>query len=110
MRVITTFFVIVLCSFFLIGCVQEEFVEIDKGPELPTASDAECLIDADCATGGCSSQICTTTEKAIDIISTCEFKAEYECLQLTSCSCNQGKCGWAESVEYTSCLEEKKNS
>ena len=73
--------------------------EFDPCPE-------ECSTDSDCGTGGCSSQICSTKENAEDIITTCEYKEEYDCLQKTSCSCIEGKCGFEQNQEYLNCLSE----
>lgn len=68
-------------------------------------SGAECSADDDCGVAGCSGQICATKEKAPDIITTCEWKESYACYQLTSCSCINGLCKWAETDEFISCLE-----
>lgn len=66
---------------------------------------AECLTDSDCVKAGCSGQLCVQADKAADIITTCEYKAEYDCLKLTSCGCVEGRCGWAATEEYETCLE-----
>ena len=65
----------------------------------------DCSIDADCAAGGCSGQICGKKDAVKDIITTCEFKEEYGCLKLTSCGCENKKCMWKENKEYRFCLE-----
>lgn len=65
----------------------------------------ECLKDSDCATAGCSGQICTSNEKTKGLITTCEFKEEYKCLKFSSCGCVNNKCQWKESNEYSNCLE-----
>ncbi len=67
----------------------------------------ECSSDGDCAIGGCSSQICGVKGQVeeIEIITTCEFKSEYECLKLTSCGCVENKCAWREDDEYNACVE-----
>ncbi|RLI91476.1 MAG: hypothetical protein DRO90_02335 [Candidatus Altiarchaeales archaeon] len=70
---------------------------------------AECNVDDDCGTGGCSNQICGPKEKVKGIITTCEYRPEYECLKLTSCKCIKGKCKWEETEEYEECLEKLKN-
>ncbi|MBS3117846.1 eight-cysteine-cluster domain-containing protein [Candidatus Woesearchaeota archaeon] len=66
---------------------------------------AECLSDADCGVGGCSGQVCATKEKAENIITTCDFRPEYACLELTNCICQNGKCNWEQNQEYIICLE-----
>ncbi|MBI2173277.1 MAG: eight-cysteine-cluster domain-containing protein [Candidatus Aenigmarchaeota archaeon] len=65
----------------------------------------ECTTNADCATAGCSSQICTTAANAPNIITTCELRDEYACLAKTACGCNAGKCSWADTPAYRQCLE-----
>lgn len=64
----------------------------------------ECASDADCFTAGCSSQLCVAAGQK-DTITTCIYKPEYACLNLTSCGCNAGKCGWAQSAEYEQCYQ-----
>jgi hypothetical protein len=39
--------------------------------EMPEAP-AECKTDADCGTGGCGKEVCTTTKGAADMNTTCE--------------------------------------
>ncbi|MBS3132551.1 eight-cysteine-cluster domain-containing protein [Candidatus Woesearchaeota archaeon] len=83
------------------GCRSE------NGDDTPDVnSEAECNSDGDCATAGCSGQLCVKAEDAAGIITTCEYKEEYRCLQLTSCGCNDGSCGWAQTDEYISCLKD----
>ncbi len=67
--------------------------------------ETECVSDSDCATGGCSGEICTTKDKAENIITTCIFKPEYECLKQTSCKCINKKCQWEETNEYNECMK-----
>ena len=69
----------------------------------------KCVQDSDCNKAGCSSQICTTKENAPTIITTCEFKPEYECYQQTTCGCVQGKCNWKDQNFINACLTEKKS-
>jgi serpin B len=72
-------------------------------PDVP--GEAECNQDSDCFIGGCSSHICSPNK---DIITTCEWREEYDCVRLTSCSCIDGKCGWEETPEYLQCLRNAK--
>ncbi|OIO21370.1 hypothetical protein AUJ17_03535 [Candidatus Micrarchaeota archaeon CG1_02_47_40] len=70
-----------------------------------TALEPECETDVDCATGGCSGQLCLPKGEASGIITTCEFRQEYACYQnLGECGCNSGKCAWKESAVLDSCL------
>jgi len=64
----------------------------------------ECKNDNDCGVGGCSGQICAMKDKAKEIITTCEMKPEYECLQKTSCDCVSGRCNWKETQLYKECI------
>ena len=60
----------------------------------------ECIKDSECLVSGCSSEICSSKE----VITPCVWKEEYTCLQFTSCNCNDGVCGWAETEAYSECL------
>lgn len=62
----------------------------------------ECETDADCVVTGCSGQICASEPMA----STCEWREEYACYgePTTSCGCNAGQCGWAQTDELAACL------
>ena len=67
----------------------------------------ECNTNADCAAGGCSSQVCTTKELAPSIITTCEYRSEYACLGLAGCGCIQNKCQWdKDKPAYQQCITE----
>ena len=63
---------------------------------------AECATDADCIVTGCSSQVCANE----DVATTCEWREEYACYadEYTSCGCQQGSCGWAQTPELEQCL------
>ena len=100
-----SFLNLVILVLLLLGCDQ---AEIDYATPIP--SDTECTTDAHCVKAGCSGQLCLPTEKAKEILTTCEIKPEYECLRLTQCSCIQGKCSWKESDEYEQCIAEKEDS
>lgn len=66
----------------------------------------ECSKDSDCATGGCSGEICTTRENATKVISICVYKDWYECLKLTTCGCVNGVCTWKPNDAFERCLKE----
>ncbi len=118
------------------GIETEGNITSDNGSGI----EAECSADSDCATAGCSGQLCVKADKAADmsetqgvsesqklsvsddaqklkllthaqnakrsdIITTCEYKEEYGCLKLTSCGCNEGRCGWAANANYSECIE-----
>lgn len=60
-------------------------------------------IGSDCVKGGCSGIVCT--EPGNDVITTCEYKAEYACYQSVKCERQaDSKCGWTQSPELTACL------
>ena len=57
----------------------------------------------DCIVTGCSGQICADR----DVITTCEFLPEYACYKNTVCERQRdGECGWTETEELLSCIEE----
>ena len=63
----------------------------------------ECVVDTDCIITGCSGQICASEP----VITTCEWMEEYACYHdtnITTCGCNQGQCGWAQTPELEACL------
>ncbi len=88
------------------GCQNGIETEGNKTSDNGSSTEAECSIDADCATAGCSGQLCVKADKAADTITTCEYKEEYGCLKLTSCGCNEGICGWAETPNYAECIKQ----
>lgn len=64
----------------------------------------ECRSDSECATGGCSGEICTTRENAKNIVSPCVYREWYKCLQMTSCGCVNGVCTWKPNENFEKCL------
>ncbi|KKW20100.1 MAG: hypothetical protein UY63_C0001G0005 [Parcubacteria group bacterium GW2011_GWA2_51_10] len=59
-----------------------------------------------CAVAGCSGQLCVEASEAGDIVTTCEFRAEYACYREASCGRQlNGRCGWTETVELRQCLQ-----
>lgn len=67
------------------------------------ASKDECGNDSGCFTAGCSGQLCVP-ESGKGIITTCEYRPEYACLNLTRCGCSAGKCAWEQNANYSQCL------
>lgn len=58
-----------------------------------------------CAVAGCSAQLCVSAEEAAQVITTCEFKAEYVCYREAHCAPQaDGKCGWSQTPELKRCL------
>ncbi len=61
----------------------------------------------ECVRGGCSGQLCVEDGAGSDVVTTCEFKEEYACYQSADCEVqSNGRCGFTQSDELTSCLEE----
>lgn len=57
-----------------------------------------------CIKTGCSSQVCA----AENVITTCEFRAEYACYQKAACERQvDGNCGFTKTAELTACLARK---
>ena len=55
-----------------------------------------------CMKTGCSRQICSDEE----VITTCEFKTEYECYKRAACERQKnGECGFTQTPELTACLK-----
>lgn len=70
--------------------------EVKKRVTPPNVDMGRCYI------GGCSSQICSDNP---DVISTCEFRAEYACYAGARCERQKsGECGWTETAELKACL------
>jgi eight-cysteine-cluster-containing protein len=78
------------------------FVEDVSAPTPPPGKESPT---GDCAVAGCSGTICTGSKEAADIVTTCEYRAEYACYRLTKCERQAtGKCGWTETAAFTACL------
>ncbi len=90
--------------------IEEEMEETEESePEEETElepEEAECSVDSDCVTAGCSSHLCVPTSLS-DVVTTCEYLEEYDCLPLSTCGCVDGQCAWDENQEYLNCLDEK---
>lgn len=62
-------------------------------------------LDKPCKVGGCSGQICSDE----DVMTTCEYSPAYACYKSAICERGKnGKCGWQETDELKSCLNEAK--
>ena len=66
----------------------------------------ECTSDGDCATGGCSGEVCAPREEAGKIVTSCVYRSWYGCLSLTSCGCVNGLCTWKPNPAFEKCLRE----
>jgi hypothetical protein len=57
----------------------------------------------DCVKSGCSGTVCVEPGK--EVVTTCEFKAEYACYRDATCERQgDGSCGWTQSQTLTACL------
>jgi Immunoglobulin-like domain of bacterial spore germination len=60
---------------------------------------------AACRSTGCSGQICSDS----DMITTCIYLPEYACYKKAKCERqSDGKCGWTQTPELTSCVNKSK--
>ena len=98
---------VVVAAVLIAGCGTQ--AEQPKPPVLPHENATECASDADCGTGGCSGQVCTAASEAAGVITTCEYRPEYDCLKLTGCGCINGECVWQQNAEYVACLDKAKS-
>ena len=64
----------------------------------------ECKADSDCATGGCSGEICGAKGDVEKIVTPCVYAGWYECFRLTTCGCVNGTCSWKPNPEFEKCL------
>lgn len=60
-----------------------------EGPE----RDGECESDADCATAGCSGEVCATADAVAGLMTTCEVRPCFAALD--ACGCVEGRCSWS---------------
>ncbi|NJE01953.1 CGP-CTERM-anchored Cys-rich protein [Thermococcus sp. JdF3] len=73
---------------------------------LKPVTGGECTSDGDCATGGCSGEVCAPKKEAREIVTPCVYREWYTCLGLTSCGCVNGLCTWKPNDAFESCLRE----
>lgn len=94
------------CKEFPTPCdVPRGWVKTDKCP----VSNIKSRERNGCKIGGCSSQICG--EKNEDLVTTCEWRPEYECYKIAICERqSNGKCGWTITEELQKCLEQTKTN
>lgn len=72
------------------------------GPS-PPATTPVPLAGGTCEKGGCSGTACSEPGK--QVMTTCEYKAEYACYQTAACERQtDGACGWTQSADMVACL------
>ena len=56
----------------------------------------ECVSDSECKAGGCSSQICQSTEEE-EVFTTCEYRECYNASKYNlKCKCFSNRCQWTQ--------------
>ncbi len=58
-----------------------------------------------CRPTGCSGQVCSDE----DVVTTCEFRPEYQCYKDPGARCERqsnGDCGWTQTVDLVACLND----
>ncbi len=72
----------------------------------PTTPPSEETGSNDCVPAGCSGIICADADEAANIVSTCEYRADYACYTTAKCERQKtGTCGWTQTAELASCLK-----
>lgn len=68
------------------------------------------LAGGGCVIAGCSSQLCVDASMG-DIMTTCEYRAEYACYQGATCTRQaDGVCGWTETAALTACIADARTN
>lgn len=63
------------------------------------------IVSNGCVVAGCSGQLCVSANEAGNIVTTCEYRAEYACYKEAHCGPQtDGTCGWSETPELQRCL------
>lgn len=79
------------------------FVNPEQQAPYGTTTPSGGIVANGCAVGGCSSQLCG--EAGDELMSTCEYRAEYACYKEASCERqSDGRCGWTQTTELAQCL------
>lgn len=67
--------------------------------------DTDEYISNYCKVAGCSGQLCVPAIEAGNILTRCEYRAEYACYKTAKCEPrSNGGCGWTQTPELTQCL------
>ncbi len=74
------------------------------GISLTPVTGKECTSNSNCATGGCSGEVCVPRKNASKIVTPCVYREWYSCFGLTSCGCVNGLCTWKPNPSFESCL------
>jgi hypothetical protein len=73
--------------------------------ETPREDGSDTPLLVACKRTGCSGQLCVESDSE-DVITTCEFRAEYACYQEAPCERQpNGECGFTPSQGLSTCIE-----
>ena len=76
----------------------------------PNPSAPQPITSGGCMVGGCSGQLCVDAKTGGDMVTTCEYRAEYACYQVATCERQaDGQCGWTMTPELNQCLNDTEN-
>lgn len=72
--------------------------------EVTTPGEAQLEQDG-CQIAGCSNELCLSSEQVDDVVTTCQWKAEYACYGTATCGKQaNGVCGWSMTDELRACI------
>lgn len=87
-----------------IAIVDESESPEENTPTEPLTS--YCENNDDCIAWGCSGHLCGALSEVSNLVTTCEYRAEYACTQFSQCGCFAGTCMWEQTTEYTECIDQ----
>ncbi len=84
----------------LLSCCSAPAAEPDAGA--PGAGSGRAPASGGCRRTGCSGQVCSDEP----VVTTCEWKPEYECYREATCARGPGgACAWVQDEALRACLE-----
>ncbi|MEK9153858.1 MAG: hypothetical protein AAB798_00135 [Patescibacteria group bacterium] len=96
-KLIEILVVLVIVSGFIFAVTSSR--EPEQLPYVNVNNFDECVI------GGCNSELCGEKALMDQVVSTCEYRAEYACYEYSACERQiDEKCGWTQTPELESCL------
>src|SRR5262245_29473740 len=91
--------IILLCLALCVPACSSKSQTPSASPPAPAPAPSK----GDCIKTGCSGTVCAAPGE--EVVTTCEFKAEYGCYQQAKCERQpNGLCGWTQSANLTACL------
>lgn len=76
-----------------------------------TVDDKNKVREDNCVIAGCSNELCVDKSIAGDLASICIYSEEFACYTKANTTCEMqpdNKCGWTQTPELKSCLNEKR--